>query len=601
MRPPIPSRGDIALAAALLAFFLAEIAAEQRFDGDRPVSVVAAVALCAALLWRRQAPLLAVGAGVGVIVASNAAAPALGDTGAFLLAFVVALYSLGRHARGRAAQAGGLLLAAAVPLAATEPGEDFLVGDLAFIGLLFAGPWAAGVVLRRRHDQEHALEDRAAARAVADERARIARELHDVVSHAISLIVLQARGGRRVLETRPGETRAALDAIEHAGAQALGEMRRHARASARAGRRRHARAAPEPARPRRRRRAGPRDRAARGRRRQGEPVDLPPGIDISAYRIVQEGLTNALKHAGPAHARLVVRYAPDALEVQVVDDGAGGGNGDGSGLGLAGLRERVAVYGGVLEAGARPQGGLCAAGAVAARDAAMIRVLLADDERLVRTGLRMILSAEHDLEVVGEAADGHEAIAGAARWRPDVVVMDIRMPGLDGIEATRRIVEGDAGPRVLVLTTFDLDAYVYEALSAGAGGFLLKDAPEDQLLAAVRVVAGGGALFAPAVTRRLIERFAQHAAPRVAPHGRARRAHGARARRARAAGPWPVQRGDRRRAGRQRAHGQDARGQRAAEARPAQSRPGRRARLRVGRRATGRMSYSGARFTCSQV
>ena len=356
-RPPIPRRGDIALAAALLAFFLAEIAAEQRFDGDRAVSVVAAVALCAALLWRRQAPLLAVGAGVGVIVASNAAAPALGDTGAFLLAFVVALYSLGRHARGRAAQAGGLLLAAAVPLAATEPGEDFLVGDLAFIGLVFAGPWAAGVVLRHRHDQEHALADRAAARAVADERARIARELHDVVSHAISLIVLQARGGRRVLETRPGETRAALDAIEHAGAQALGEMRRMLELLREQGD--DVTLAPRPS------LRDLDDVVARVRATglhvdvdvQGEPVDLPPGIDISAYRIVQEGLTNALKHAGPAHARLVVRYAPDALEVQVVDDGAGGGNGDGSGLGLAGLRERVAVYGGVLEAGARPQGG----------------------------------------------------------------------------------------------------------------------------------------------------------------------------------------------------------------------------------------------------
>jgi DNA-binding NarL/FixJ family response regulator len=144
----------------------------------------------------------------------------------------------------------------------------------------------------------------------------------------------------------------------------------------------------------------------------------------------------------------------------------------------------------------------------------MIRILLADDERLVRTGLRMILSAEPDLEVVGEAADGHEAVAHAARMRPDVVVMDIRMPGLDGIEATRRIVASDAGTRILVLTTFDLDSYVYEALRAGAGGFLLKDAPEDQLLAAVRVVAGGGALFAPSVTRRLIERFAHQAGPR---------------------------------------------------------------------------------------
>ena len=137
----------------------------------------------------------------------------------------------------------------------------------------------------------------------------------------------------------------------------------------------------------------------------------------------------------------------------------------------------------------------------------MIRVLLADDQGLVRAGFRMILRAEADIEVVGEAGDGAEAVAGAGTLRPDVVLMDIRMPGVDGIEATRRISAAAGGPRVLVLTTFDLDEYVFEALRAGASGFLLKDAPEDQLVAAIRVVAGGASLFAPTVTRRLIERF----------------------------------------------------------------------------------------------
>ena len=357
LRPPTPRRTDVALAAALFAFFVAEVALEARFDGDRAVSAIAAVAMCAALLWRRSAPLLAVGAGVGVIVLSNTAALALAETGAFSLAIVVAWYSLGRHARGRAAQAGGVLVAAAVPLAALEPGEDFLLGDLAFIGLIFAGPWLTGVVLRRRHDDERALEDRAAGLAVADERARIARELHDVVSHAISLIVLQARGGRRMLDTHPEETREALDAIEHAGAQALDEMRRMLGVLRERGD--DAALSPRPS------LRELDDVVARVRATglhvdvdvQGEPVELPPGIDISAYRIVQEALTNALKHAGPAHAMLCVRYASDALEVEVIDDGAGNGDGGGSGLGLAGLRERVAVYGGVLEAGARPQGG----------------------------------------------------------------------------------------------------------------------------------------------------------------------------------------------------------------------------------------------------
>ena len=143
----------------------------------------------------------------------------------------------------------------------------------------------------------------------------------------------------------------------------------------------------------------------------------------------------------------------------------------------------------------------------------MIRVLLADDQRLVRAGFRMILRAEPDIEVVGEAADGHEAVALAKSLTPDVVLMDIRMPKLDGVEATRRIAAVTDPARVLVLTTFDLDEYVYEALRAGASGFLLKDVPEDQLTAAIRVVAAGGSLFAPAITRRLIEEFARRAKP----------------------------------------------------------------------------------------
>jgi DNA-binding NarL/FixJ family response regulator len=143
----------------------------------------------------------------------------------------------------------------------------------------------------------------------------------------------------------------------------------------------------------------------------------------------------------------------------------------------------------------------------------VIRVLIADDQQLVRSGFRMILGADAGLEVVGEASDGVEAVAEAARLAPDVVLMDVRMPRVDGIEATRQISLFAAAPRVLVLTTFDLDEFVFAALRAGASGFLLKDAPEAQLLAAIRVVADGGSLFAPAVTRKLIERFASLGEP----------------------------------------------------------------------------------------
>jgi DNA-binding NarL/FixJ family response regulator len=139
-----------------------------------------------------------------------------------------------------------------------------------------------------------------------------------------------------------------------------------------------------------------------------------------------------------------------------------------------------------------------------------IRVLLVDDQPLLRTGFRLILQSEPDIEVVGEAADGEVALAQVRALRPDVVLMDIRMPRMDGVEATRRLRELGSPPQVLVLTTFDLDEYVVESLRAGASGFLLKDVPADDLVDAVRVVHRGDAVVAPQVTRRLLDRFARH-------------------------------------------------------------------------------------------
>ncbi|HEX6342530.1 response regulator transcription factor [Umezawaea sp.] len=147
-----------------------------------------------------------------------------------------------------------------------------------------------------------------------------------------------------------------------------------------------------------------------------------------------------------------------------------------------------------------------------------LRVVVADDQTLVRTGFRMILTAD-GIDVVAEATTGAEAVDAVRRTRPDVVLMDVRMPEMDGLEATRRILTGAEGePRVIILTTFDLDHYVYAALSAGAGGFLLKDVTPEHLVAAVRLVRSGDALLAPAITRRLVERFAGRDAGTAAPH-----------------------------------------------------------------------------------
>jgi DNA-binding NarL/FixJ family response regulator len=144
-----------------------------------------------------------------------------------------------------------------------------------------------------------------------------------------------------------------------------------------------------------------------------------------------------------------------------------------------------------------------------------IRVLVADDQSMVRAGFRLLLSGEDDIEVVAEASNGLEAVDRAARFHPTVVLMDIRMPQLDGLEATRRILAADSTARILILTTFDLDEYVYEALRSGASGFVLKDDPPEQLLAAIRVVADGEALLSPSITKRVIKQFTR--IPRTEP------------------------------------------------------------------------------------
>lgn len=292
------------------------------------------------------------------------------DSAGFIIVFFVSLFSLGRHSRGHEVWMGGLCVVGYIfvfllgdPSAnATDPGH------IGFATLFVGTPWAAGLALRLRQDREQALsahnaelqrdQEARARQAVAAERARLARELHDVVSHAIAVTVLQARGGRRMLGVDEAQVRRALDAIEHTNTQALSDMRRllsllrDAEDGAPAG--------PQPSLERL-------DALLEEVRGSGVPVQLtvtgsssvvPPGVDLSAYRIIQEALTNILKHAGPgASAHVEVALGGDAVDLAVTDDGRVAVDGDGSGQGLIGIRERVAVVGGQVEAGPRPDGG----------------------------------------------------------------------------------------------------------------------------------------------------------------------------------------------------------------------------------------------------
>jgi signal transduction histidine kinase len=365
MAPRITGRrADLALALGLAVVALAETTTADLADRERLPAAALASAMTLPLALRRVAPVLvlAVAAGAGVAASVAIAPPSGDDPVAPALALLVAVYSAGAYSRGLAAAAAGVVAAGlAVGVVLGDP-EPVTWDGAAFFLAVFLAPWVAGRAIRRRRLREAELEREAAelerlrAAAVAEERTRIARELHDVVAHAISVIVLQARGARYGDER---EREDALGAIEENAAQALAEMRRllellrsdddavalapqpslaHLDALVS-----HVRAAGLPV----------------DVRVEGEPRELPPGVDVSAYRIVQEALTNALRHAGPARAEVAVRYEHDAVEVEVADTGSAGGAraGAAGGHGLAGMQERVAVFGGSFEAGPRRSGG----------------------------------------------------------------------------------------------------------------------------------------------------------------------------------------------------------------------------------------------------
>ena len=332
----------------------------------RAVLVPCSLLTTVPLAWRRRAPL----AVVAVVMAAGAAQSLLTDAVPAplspLVASTIALYSVAAHAELWRALAGGVITLASAWIAISrEHGSS--VADYAYITLLCAGVWVGGRALRGWRLRAAALEDRTvvlerereetARAAVAEERARIARELHDVIAHCVSLIVVQAGAERRVLPAEQASTREALQSIERTGRQALVEMRRLVemldRRDAPLG------LAPQPSVDE----LGQLVEQVRDAglpvelRVEGEPQPLAPGVDLSAYRIVQEGLTNALKHAGPARARVTVRYGTGELDIEVADDGRGPDSHGSGGHGLVGMRERATLFGGTLQAGPRAEGG----------------------------------------------------------------------------------------------------------------------------------------------------------------------------------------------------------------------------------------------------
>jgi signal transduction histidine kinase len=353
----------------LLLALAALLDATLKESRDHPIFIPLSLLYAAPLLARRRLPLAAPALiAIGFLLSALADADAFNTLNLPFFCAIVATVFVGAFPDWRNAAVGGLVLIATVEYVNSRF-PSIHTGDYVFILIVFGAAWLVGRALATRAQQAEELELRVreaeraradvALRAAAEERVRIAGELHDVVAHSVSVMVVQASGVRRLLTPEQHREREALLSVEQIGRQALSEMRRMLGVM-RSGEQRPAAAlAPQPG-------LEHLDRLIAQVQEAGLPVTLhiegarpplSPGIDLSAYRIVQEGLTNALKHAKGAHAEVTVRYAPEGLDLEVADDGPGVPNGQPTGHGLVGMRERVALYGGTLEAGPRPEGG----------------------------------------------------------------------------------------------------------------------------------------------------------------------------------------------------------------------------------------------------
>jgi signal transduction histidine kinase len=353
---------DGLLVAGIIAVGLLEIWLNHLTDGQKLRLTAGLLVSALSLLARRRYPL---GALLAVIASTPIAWDLYEQTNAIFVGVLIAIFSVAAYEPLRRAAAGLAVVFVVFFVGMLIEGKP---GDILFVAVICGPTWFGGRLVRANKQTADAMSDRAelaerereerARAAVAEERARIARELHDVVAHSISVMVVQAGAERRALGDGGGETREVLATIEDTGRQTLAEMRRLLGMLRRSDD--EIEMAPQPS-------IQHVERLVEQVREaglpvtltvDGEPVPLPPGIDLSAYRIVQEALTNALKHAGPASARVTVSYGSDEIDLEIVDDGGGVPvNGDGGGHGLIGMRERATMLGGALDAGARSEGG----------------------------------------------------------------------------------------------------------------------------------------------------------------------------------------------------------------------------------------------------
>ena len=562
---------------------------------DRVITAVAAVLFAAPIAVRRVWPAVALVFSPAVVTVSTPfGGQLLSNDNAYVIPVLVLGYSAGAWLdtrRSVVALSLGLALLWAWALLPGPDGSTTGLGQTAwaffYVTVLLVPTWLVGRFVRRHGARAARFRELAAqvaaeqdahdAAAIADERARIGSELQDIIAHSISAMVIQAGSARLLLRSDPGRARESILNVEETGRQALSDVRRLlgmlrkdddpralspqpglSQLSALIDSLRRRRASVRAAYRRRSDRPDPRHRPRR------LPGDRG-GLRAAADRHVRHGL-------------VTVHYEPRDIELEIRGDRAI----PDLDTTVAPLVQRVALYDGELRTeqahrGLRPVRAHTSRGG---RPGMTVSVLIADDQALVRTGFRMILETDPEIRVVAEAGDGTQAVDASRRTRPDIALMDIRMPVMDGLEATRQLLAGEAPPRVLMLTTFDLDEYVFDALVAGASGFLLKDVAPEHLLAAIHTIARGDSLLAPSVTRRLIEAYVRDHPPAAAPASRPGRADRARARDPRAHRARSLQRRDRRTARRLAAHDQDARRPRARQAQPARPHPGSRPRLR---------------------